>query len=461
MTMSDSEDDYPVYRVPPLDPSIYSPIYPDNADPKLVEIARSVEDLFRLWIGMRWLPEDQVHFAPHTSKPINIKEAARLGISKQVVDLYQLLPYVQEDVKTRFGHWDGGAYYLFGGVFLDLRGGDVNWLDSCVLPASDLPFITCYLGEGERPGWDDGNGGYIKPHYAVLSKCGNHNTIIVVDTKTYQLWAVDQDGEVQDPAFRCKWDDFRGSAWWDLSQYPNRPAVKFFQDMKSRHETLRYIPGGIDNPNDWEFYEYNSLYRRCGWPYAFDVSKFEDENATISHCMGQCEDLDEDWEKKEPFRNVIRLEKELERINRLNGDIELAQQAFKSLDVEAAPGSDNNLAGKLIALKRQKTPVWFKSFQETARQHAAEAKAKLEAAPLNEGEQEEKAEDEFEDDEDDSDYYSDEESPVYTDDVSDFQRQYDAILDALKDDSYEARVVRLLEAARSEIAKRQKSEEET
>ncbi|THW27778.1 hypothetical protein D6D23_02527 [Aureobasidium pullulans] len=391
MTMSDSEDDYPVYRVPPLNPSIYSPIYPDNPDPKLVEIARSVEDLFRLWIGMRWLPEDQVHFAPHTSKPINIKEAARLGISKQVVDLYQLLPYVQEDVKTRFGHWDGGAYYLFGGVFLDLRGGDVNWLDSCVLPASDLPFITCYLGEGERPGWDDGNGGYIKPHYAVLSKCGNHNTIIVVDTKTYQLWAVDQDGEVQDPAFRCKWDDFRGSAWWDLSQYPNRPAVKFFQDMKSRHETLRYIPGGIDNPNDWE----------------------------------------------------------------------LAQQAFKSLDIEAAPGSDNNLAGKLIALKRQKTPVWFKSFQETARQHAAEAKAKLEAAPLNEGEQEEKAEDEFEDDEDDSDYYSDEESPVYTDDVSDFQRQYDAILDALKDDSYEARVVRLLEAARSEIAKRQESEEET
>lgn len=184
MTMSDSEDDYPVYRVPPLDPSIYSPIYPDNPDPKLVEIARSVEDLFRLWIGMRWLPEDQVHFAPHTSKPINIKEAARLGISKQVVDLYQLLPYVQEDVKTRFGHWDGGAYYLFGGVFLDLRGGDVNWLDSCVLPASDLPFITCYLGEGGRPGWDDGNGGYIKPHYAVLSKCGNHNTIIVVDTKT-------------------------------------------------------------------------------------------------------------------------------------------------------------------------------------------------------------------------------------------------------------------------------------
>jgi hypothetical protein len=45
--------------------------------------------------------------------------------------------------------------------------------------------IDPVYGLDERQsGWDAESGPYIKPWYAVLSACGNHGIVMILDTKT-------------------------------------------------------------------------------------------------------------------------------------------------------------------------------------------------------------------------------------------------------------------------------------
>jgi len=77
-----------------VNPSICSDVYPSSPDPRIVEVADLMNDLYRLLIKMRYIEEADVVFAPHaTSKRINIHEMARWGFTKDVVDLLQMLPY--------------------------------------------------------------------------------------------------------------------------------------------------------------------------------------------------------------------------------------------------------------------------------------------------------------------------------------------------------------------------------
>ncbi|KAI0475387.1 hypothetical protein GGR56DRAFT_695075 [Xylariaceae sp. FL0804] len=328
----------------PVDPAAaglhYSAVYPSDPSPLVRETAGLVTELFELLIDMRYLAAGSVAFPPHRHLPVDPRGPARFGVAKDVVDLWQMLPYLAEspdvDDGDGDGDWDGkgrgrepnwnfgsdAGEFLRGGEFLDdLRGErDVDWWQVFV-----DPFYALGLGEDEaraeaeaeaeggaadgeagaaaddsstrdeRRGWDGEDGPYMRPWYATLSSCGNHGSIMVLDTKNDRMWLIDQLGGSTDPAF------------WDapplpparnrnaLEQYPSRPAGEFLRDVIARFRSLegeksiliaqivQWIPGSLYGPNDGLYggddhrpYEaFRQLYLDCGWPDAFDPLEFD------------------------------------------------------------------------------------------------------------------------------------------------------------------------------------------
>jgi len=175
----------------PVDPSIYSEVFPADPNPHIKETAALFTHLIQLFIDMRYLESDFVHFPPHENPRINLTHPARYGFTKDVVDLYQMIPYV-----TGYPNWnhgsDGGEFILWGEFLSDLResedGDDTDvWEHNIIDPTYALDYaINSLDGENKKApdlSWDDKSGPYIKAEYAVLSNCGNHGSIMVFNTK--------------------------------------------------------------------------------------------------------------------------------------------------------------------------------------------------------------------------------------------------------------------------------------
>lgn len=278
----------------PVDPSIYSPVYPANPYPKVREIASLMTELFDLFIDMRYLPASSVSFPPHEHLPLDLTEPARYGVSKDVVDLWQMIPYRNEYSETNWNFGSDHGEFLNWGEFLsDLRGSwDMNgtWWRTIVEPFYGLddldPESPFRARDADERGWDHEHGPYMRPWYATLSDIGNHGSVLVLDTKTWDMWLLDQlSGSSTDPAFRerpgeGRLDDRQLTNEFDLRQYPSRPAVDFLRDIIKRFRTLEWIPGGLyePEPEDYEekFYNsYKSLYQECGWPDKFNPLLFD------------------------------------------------------------------------------------------------------------------------------------------------------------------------------------------
>ncbi|KAI1747015.1 hypothetical protein F4782DRAFT_522754 [Xylaria castorea] len=270
-----------------VDPSVYSHVYPENPDPRIQEIADLMTEWFQLFIDARYIDAENVVFPPHKHILIDTTGAAQLGLTKDAVDLYQMLPYNIGSTNWNFGT-DAGEFLMWGGFLDDLRGSKGDWWRTASDPFYAIDDLSprhrpkVRASDGDTRGWDHENGPYMRPWYVTLTDCGNHGSVMVLDTKTYHMWLIEQLGGSSDPAFSDKSRDNYPELpnQNDLARYPSRPAVEFLRDMISRFRNLEWIPGGLYGANeknsDNEYYEeYKELYKECGWPDKFNPILFD------------------------------------------------------------------------------------------------------------------------------------------------------------------------------------------
>jgi hypothetical protein len=147
---------------------------------------------------MRYLKPENVVFAPHHSPAINISYPAKFGLTKNVVDLYQMIPYITGwPINWDFGN-DGGEFLQGGGFLGDLRDHDHDekssleaWKAAVIDPTYGLSYIEGVWGQNNpKLDWNHANGPYIKQWYAVLSSVGNHGSTMVLNTQNCELYRV-------------------------------------------------------------------------------------------------------------------------------------------------------------------------------------------------------------------------------------------------------------------------------
>ncbi len=127
------------------------------------DIAALMARYYELLARMRYFPSSAIKYPPH-SPPIDIAFAQSLGLEPQVIELLQILPYVE-------GYRNEDEFIL-GGSFADFRKKGV--LSQSRDPAFAEP-------EGD---FDSENEQYVRPWVLVLNECGNHGSIMYLDTRT-------------------------------------------------------------------------------------------------------------------------------------------------------------------------------------------------------------------------------------------------------------------------------------
>ncbi|KAI0854845.1 hypothetical protein F4860DRAFT_498075 [Xylaria cubensis] len=265
-----------------VNPSVYSYVYPENPNPRIQEIADLMTEWFQLFIDARYINAEDVVFPPHKHIRIDTTKAAQLGLTKDAVDLYQMLPYNIGSTNWNFGT-DQGEFLMWGGFLSDLRGSKGDWWRVACDPFYAIDDLSPWhrpeirATDGDSRGWDSENGPYMRPWYVTLTDCGNHGSIMVLDTKTYRMWFIGQLDGSSDPAFsnqsRDNYTELPNRN--DMAQYPSRPAVEFLRDMISRFRNLEWIPGGLYGDDNEYYKEYKQLYKDCGWPDRFNPILFD------------------------------------------------------------------------------------------------------------------------------------------------------------------------------------------
>ncbi|KAK6066329.1 hypothetical protein SCUP515_10769 [Seiridium cupressi] len=282
-----TENKLGVYKA--VDPSIYSDVYPEAPDPRIREIADLMTEWYNLFIDMRYIQAEKVVFPPHKHLKIDTTKPAAYGFTKDVVDLWQMLPYHIGNTQWNFGS-DGGEFLMWGEFLDDLRGPDVDWWQTTVDPFDGIDDLSPRFEpgvrseDGETRDWNDESGPYMRLWYAALTHVGNHGSVMVLDTRNYRMWFIEQLGGTSDPVLQG--NDFARPETTnlnDLSQYPSRPAAEFLRDMISRFRSLEWIPGGMydadENLGDDEedrYTNYKELYKECGWPDKFKPILFDE-----------------------------------------------------------------------------------------------------------------------------------------------------------------------------------------
>jgi hypothetical protein len=127
-----------------------------------LEIVDLMTRYYQLLSQMRYFPESCIKHAPH-DPPVDAEFAASLGMEPQVIELLQLLPYVDglhnEDE------------FIMHGSFADFR------KRSVLEQSRDPKFIR------PEKGFDIENGEYVRPWVLVVTECGNRGTVVYYDTR--------------------------------------------------------------------------------------------------------------------------------------------------------------------------------------------------------------------------------------------------------------------------------------
>ena len=136
-------------------PSTNTPFNPND-------IVDLMSRYYQLLSRMRYFSESRIKYSPH-DPPIDVEFAASLGMEPQVIELLQLLPYV-EDLHNE-------DEFIMSGSFADFR-------KKMVLERSrDLKFLS------PDKGFEVENGEYVRPWVLVLTECGNRGSVVYYDTR--------------------------------------------------------------------------------------------------------------------------------------------------------------------------------------------------------------------------------------------------------------------------------------
>ena len=360
--------------------SSYSSITPTEPHPASKQIADLYTQFIDLFIQLRYLEPSQVHFPPHTPPhAINLTHPARYGFTKNVIDLCQLIPYITDEPQWNFGS-DHGEF-LMGGEFMpDLRGtpnddqhdsgnGDeamrCTWEGDIIDPLyAGLEYEWQELDDqGKRAfGWDSANRPYIKPTYAVLSSCGNHGSVMILNTENWEMWLVEQLGGSSDPFFADSQYTDRYQEVLnrnDLSRYPSRSAVEFLEDVIGRFRSLEWVPGGLYGREwDHEYLEFRERFIKAGWPDNFDGEEFarlraesdaaKEEFSRQTAPLEQLEALRVQYVRKEEWRKGIpKIEAEIAEL-----ETKAQQRTLSEGEKEELEGKIDSARGTLRAWKR-------------------------------------------------------------------------------------------------------------
>lgn len=120
---------------------------------------------YELLADMHYYPRSYIKYPPH-SPPISLELCEKYQLEPQVVELLQLLPYIEG--------YNNEDEFILGGSFADYR-------DEGVFEQARDPTFASPDG-----GFDDENGEYMRPWVVALTECGNHGTVVYLDTHSGQ-----------------------------------------------------------------------------------------------------------------------------------------------------------------------------------------------------------------------------------------------------------------------------------
>ncbi len=126
------------------------------------EIATFLSNYYQLMSRMRYFSPDRIKYPPH-DPPIDVNFAKSLGLEFQVIELLQVLPYVEG--------LNNEDEFILHGSFADFRKKDV------LGQSRDPDYVS---PEGD---YEEENGNYVMPWVLVLNECGNHGSIMYFDTR--------------------------------------------------------------------------------------------------------------------------------------------------------------------------------------------------------------------------------------------------------------------------------------
>lgn len=126
------------------------------------EIVTLITQYYELLAKMRYFPTSYIKYAPH-DPPIDVDLAKSFDLEPQAIELLQALPYIEG--------YSNEDEFILGGSFADMRSLDV------LMQSRDPGFAS---PEG---GFDDENGEYMRPWEICINECGNHGTMMFLDTR--------------------------------------------------------------------------------------------------------------------------------------------------------------------------------------------------------------------------------------------------------------------------------------
>ncbi|RDW93402.1 uncharacterized protein DSM5745_00724 [Aspergillus mulundensis] len=257
------------------------------------EVASLLLNIYETLAEMRYLDSDSIQRGPHNITAIEtLYSSNNIHLDPAIIYLYSILPYIGEPSV-------GVTDFFHGGTFIDFR-------DEESIDENRDPFYA----SPEGTDFSAANGPYMRPWMTALSRLGNHGSVTIYDAKEHRIWIIDQEGwGTTDPFFdgeELDQDIKEGTNRNSFEHLPSRPAGDVLRDINRWYRELVELPGGGEYSggawNDPEI-DLRALYRKNGWPDAFDGDAFEVDKARAEFSLRARYDAEEPRRAVERFRD--------------------------------------------------------------------------------------------------------------------------------------------------------------
>ncbi|KAK5939252.1 hypothetical protein PMZ80_008555 [Knufia obscura] len=244
---------------------------------QLNEVAGLMLEIYETLAAMRYIDPTGIERGPHNIEALQPVYDEH-NLDPVVVYLYSILPYVDTYEADQID-------FIFGGEFADYRQPDD-------------------VEQGRDPYYanpETEEDAYMRSWVTPLTNMGNHQSVILYDTRKHRIWIVDQEGwSSSDPALAGVTDRENTSGNENSFEHiASRPAGDVLRDVVKWYRTLKIIPGGGEHSNGfWDEGTMRKLYRKHGWPNDFDGDAFE-----VDVARATCAELAKDY-ADQPLRKV-------------------------------------------------------------------------------------------------------------------------------------------------------------